>query len=57
MKFDKNGEWDVSRIFYVQYRNIASSDLEQWKRQGHAVVVWPPQSKSGELIYPYRSGH
>jgi branched-chain amino acid transport system substrate-binding protein len=55
VKFDKNGEWEVSRIFYVQYRNIVSGDLEQWKKPGHAVVVWPPQSKSGDLIYPYRS--
>jgi branched-chain amino acid transport system substrate-binding protein len=56
VKFDKNGEWEVGRIFYVQYRDITSSDLGQWKGPGHAVVVWPPQWKSGNLIYPYRSG-
>jgi branched-chain amino acid transport system substrate-binding protein len=56
VKFGKNGEWEVGRIFYVQYRNIAPSDLEQWKRPGHSVVVWPPDLKSGDVMYPYRSG-
>jgi branched-chain amino acid transport system substrate-binding protein len=56
VKFGKNGEWEVGRIFYVQYRNILPSELGQWKRPGHAVVVWPPEFKSGDLVYPYRSG-
>jgi branched-chain amino acid transport system substrate-binding protein len=56
VKFDKNGEWEVGRIFYVQYRNVSPSDLDQWKKPGHAVVVWPPEVKSGDLVYPYRSG-
>jgi branched-chain amino acid transport system substrate-binding protein len=55
VKFEKNGEWEVGRILYVQYRNIAPSDLEQWKKPGHAVVLWPPELKSGDLVYPYRS--
>jgi branched-chain amino acid transport system substrate-binding protein len=46
VKFDKSGEWEVSRIFYVQYRDSASSDLEQWKRPGHAVVIWPPATRN-----------
>jgi branched-chain amino acid transport system substrate-binding protein len=56
VRFGKDGEWEVGRIFYVQYRNVSPSDLEQWKKPGRAVVVWPPELKSGDLVYPYRSG-
>jgi branched-chain amino acid transport system substrate-binding protein len=56
VKFGKNGEREVGRIFYVQYCDISPSDLEQWKKPGRAVVGWPPEFKSGDLVYPYRSG-
>jgi branched-chain amino acid transport system substrate-binding protein len=56
VKFGMNGEWEVGRIFYVQYRSVSPNGLEQWKNPGHAVVIWPPELKSGDLVYPYRSG-
>jgi len=56
VKFGKNGEWETGRIFYVRYRDIASNDLEQWKKPRRSVVVSPTELRSGDLIYPYRSG-
>jgi branched-chain amino acid transport system substrate-binding protein len=53
VRFAKNGEWAEGRPLYVQYRGIKGNDLEQWKRPGHAVVLYPPQWKSGDLLYPY----
>ena len=53
VRFAKNGEWAEGRPLYVQYRGIQGNDLEQWKKSGHAVVLWPAQWKSGELLYPY----
>jgi hypothetical protein len=47
---------EVGRIFYVRYRNVSPSDLDEWGKPGYAAVVWPPESKSGDLVYPYRSG-
>ena len=53
VRFAKNGEWAEGRPLYVQYRGIKGNDLEQWKKPGKAVVLYPPQWKSGDLLYPY----
>ena len=53
VKFGDNGEWAKSRALMVQFRGVASDDLEQFKRAGTRVVLWPPEFKSGEVDYPY----
>jgi branched-chain amino acid transport system substrate-binding protein len=52
VKFAPNGEWTQSRVLQVQYQGIKGSDLEQFKKPGTQVIVWPREVKSGELIYP-----
>jgi branched-chain amino acid transport system substrate-binding protein len=56
IKFAKNGEWEKDRVLYVQYRGIEGSDLDQWRKAGRALVLWPQTLKSGDLKYPYASG-
>jgi branched-chain amino acid transport system substrate-binding protein len=53
VRFAKNGEWAEGRPLYVQYRGIKTGALDEWKKPGHAVVLYPAQWKSGELLYPY----
>jgi len=53
VKFAKNGEWAEGRALYVQYRGIKTGALDEWKKPGHAVVLYPGHWKSGELLYPY----
>ena len=53
VKFGSNGEWQTSRVLQVQFQGIESTDIEQFKRPGKRVVVYPDQWKSGTLIYPY----
>jgi branched-chain amino acid transport system substrate-binding protein len=52
VKFGPLGEWEKSRILYVQYQNIQGNDINQFRQPGKAVIMYPPQFKSGELIYP-----
>jgi len=40
----------------VQYRGIEGSDLDQWRKAGRALVLWPLTLKSGDLKYPYSTG-
>jgi branched-chain amino acid transport system substrate-binding protein len=47
------GEWDKSRILTVQYQNLQGNDIDQFRQPGKAVIMYPPELKSGELIYPY----
>ena len=53
VKFGPLGEWEKSRILYVQYQNIQGSDINQFRQPGKAVIMYPPEFKSRELIYPF----
>jgi branched-chain amino acid transport system substrate-binding protein len=53
VKFSPMGEWDKSRILTVQYQNLQGNDIDQFRQPGKAVIMYPPELKSGELIYPY----
>ena len=53
VKFADNGEWEKSRVLFVQYQNIAGNDIEQFRQPGKAVILYPPEYKSGKFVYPY----
>ena len=54
VKFGKNGEWAESRALMVQFRDLKANDVEQLKKAGSRVVLYPPSVKSGEIAFPYR---
>jgi branched-chain amino acid transport system substrate-binding protein len=53
VKFADNGEWEKSRVLFVQYQNIAPNDVEQFRHGGKVVILYPPEYKSGKFMYPY----
>ena len=53
VKFADNGEWEKSRVLFVQYQNIVGNDIEQFRRPGKVVILYPPEYRSGQFIYPY----
>jgi len=53
VRFGSNGEWARSRLLQVQFQNIKSNDLTQFKDISTLVVVAPDEYESGKLIYPY----
>lgn len=53
VRFASNGEWAQSRMLQVQFQNIKSNDLAQFKDTLIQVVVAPTEYESGKLIYPY----
>jgi branched-chain amino acid transport system substrate-binding protein len=53
VRFASNGEWVRSRILQVQFQNIKSNDLAQFKDISIQVVVAPTEYESDKLIYPY----
>jgi branched-chain amino acid transport system substrate-binding protein len=55
IKFAKNGEWDKSRILFVQFQGIVGNDVEQFKLPGRQVILTPAQYKSGTFKYPYHA--
>jgi branched-chain amino acid transport system substrate-binding protein len=53
VKFGPLGEWEKSRILFVQYQNIRGNDPNQFREAGKQVILYPPELKSGELVYPF----
>ena len=53
VRFGANGELAQSRLLQVQFRNVKTNDLAQFKDISTQVVVAPAEYESGKLIYPY----
>ncbi len=53
VKFAENGEWEKSRILFVQYQGVSGSGVDQFKQPGRAVILYPPEFRSGKFLYPY----
>jgi branched-chain amino acid transport system substrate-binding protein len=53
VKFGKGGEWAESRVLQVQFQNVKSGDVAQFRDVNTQVVVTPDAFASGKVIYPY----
>jgi branched-chain amino acid transport system substrate-binding protein len=53
VKFGANGEWAEPRVLEVQFRGIKANDVEQFKDASTEVILWPPELKTGDVVYPY----
>lgn len=53
LKFDSKGEWQQERNLYVQYQGVKGNDVEQFKKPGVEVILYPDQYKSGKLLTPF----
>lgn len=56
IRFAANGEWDKPRVLLVQYRDVASNALDEFRRPDRQVVLYPPEYKSGDVSYPFEGG-
>ncbi len=53
IKFGKNGEWTESGMLQVQYHDIKSNALDQFRGMDTQTVVHPPKQETGKIIYPF----
>jgi branched-chain amino acid transport system substrate-binding protein len=53
VKFAANGEWEKSRVLFVQYQGVTGNDVKQFSQPGKQVILYPPELKSGNFVYPY----
>ena len=53
VKFGAKGEWDKDRMLYVQFQNIKGNNIDEFRDLKTEVLIYPPQYKSGDVIYPY----
>jgi branched-chain amino acid transport system substrate-binding protein len=53
VKFGKGGEWQEMRIITVQFRDVKSNDVDQFRDMSKEPILAPAPYKSGDIIYPY----
>jgi branched-chain amino acid transport system substrate-binding protein len=53
IRYAPNGEWAVPRVLQTQFQKINGNDLDQFKRAGTQVIVFPTEFASGTLQAPY----
>jgi branched-chain amino acid transport system substrate-binding protein len=53
VNFDKQGEWAVERVMAAQFQNIKGNTIDDFRDLKTEVIIYPPQFKTGEVIYPY----
>ena len=55
VKFGKQGEWEEERTLAAQFQNIKGNSIDDIRDLKTEVIIYPPQYKSGEVIYPYEN--
>jgi len=53
IRFDPKGEWAKPRLLMIQYQNVEGGNLDQYRKPGKAVILYPPEYKDGELQHPF----
>jgi branched-chain amino acid transport system substrate-binding protein len=53
IRFGEDGEWTEEHMLTAQFQNIKSNSVDEFRDLTTEVVVYPPDLKSGEVIYPY----
>jgi len=53
VKFAPSGEWAKTRILFVQFQGVKGNDVDQFRKPGTQVILYPPEFKSGAFHYPY----
>jgi branched-chain amino acid transport system substrate-binding protein len=53
IRWDKSGEWANPRVVQAQFRGVVDKNVEQFRKPGKQVVVYPEAYKTGEVITPF----
>jgi len=51
--FGEGGGWAHPRVLTVQFRDIKGDGISEFKKPGTQVVLYPPQTATASVIYPY----
>jgi branched-chain amino acid transport system substrate-binding protein len=56
ISYTAEGTWTKPRTLFTQFQNVAAHDIQQWSNDKVQPILWPPQYKTGTMIYPYAEG-
>jgi branched-chain amino acid transport system substrate-binding protein len=55
ISFAADGERKVTATLQAQFQGIVDKNMDQFKKPGKQVILFPPNLKSGELVTPFES--
>jgi branched-chain amino acid transport system substrate-binding protein len=53
VSFGKDGEWSKPRVLEVQWQNIKSNNLDEFKDAKTEVILESEEYRTGSVIAPY----
>ena len=53
VRFAESGEWAQPRVLTVQFQNISSNDISEFRNPDAQAVVYPAEYASGAMTFPY----
>jgi branched-chain amino acid transport system substrate-binding protein len=53
--FSADGEWKETATLMAQFRGVVDKDIEQFRKPGKQVILFPDKLKSGDLISPFEA--
>ena len=54
--FDKSGEWSKPRVLEIQWQNIKSNNIDEFKDTKTEVILEPAEYRTGKVFAPYNGG-
>jgi branched-chain amino acid transport system substrate-binding protein len=55
MSFAADGERKVTATLQAQFQGIVDKNMDQFRKPGKQVILFPPNLKSGELVTPFEA--
>jgi len=53
IRFRADGEWATPRVVQAQFRGVVDKNLDQFRKPGKQVVLYPEQYKTGDVVAPF----
>jgi branched-chain amino acid transport system substrate-binding protein len=53
--FSADGEWKETATLMAQFRGVVDKDIEQFRKPGKQVILFPDKLKSGDLVSPFEA--
>jgi branched-chain amino acid transport system substrate-binding protein len=53
VKFGEGGGWAQPRVLTVQFQDIQTKDISEFRKPNTQAVVYPHEAASADVIYPY----
>lgn len=51
--YNAEGDWAQPRTVFTQFQDVQPGNVEQFRDGLRQPILWPPQYKTGAIVYPY----